>query len=478
LEEKEKNKVRLSKKVFAYFLRMNIARKMYVGYISLLALLFIVSFYTLTNLNRLNLLNRSILEVDVPIIQASDQMLDEVLAQESYIRRYALLDSPEILKLFWEKDSSFEEHVKRLGSLNRNPPLPLEELSSLHKKYSDALIGGAKGLSSPGSELSRDLDKSIKVQQESIVALLKGMAGEVREDQNKKTTEIADIGGLAFKISAVLCLTGFLFSVAFFIFITVNISGAINKLKLATQKISEGDFDYRPDIQNKDEIGDLAASFIEMAGRLKKLEEMYTDASPLTRLPGGIAVENIVKKRLKGAAPIAFCLMDLDNFKAYNDNYGYAKGNEMIIATANIIEKASQDFGVENDFVGHIGGDDFVLVTDADSFDETCENIIKVFDREAPGFYNEDDRKRGHIVAKDRQGNTQRFPLASLSIAVVTNRKKKLESHLVFGEIAAELKEYAKSMPGSVYVVDHRRNGVHTSGKVTKSAELDKNGDA
>jgi len=170
--------------------------------------------------------------------------------------------------------------------------------------------------------------------------------------------------------------------------------------------------------------------------------------------------------------------MDLDNFKAYNDNYGYAKGNEMIIATANIIEKASQDFGVENDFVGHIGGDDFVLVTDADSFDETCENIIKVFDREAPGFYNEDDRKRGHIVAKDRQGNTQRFPLASLSIAVVTNRKKKLESHLVFGEIAAELKEYAKSMPGSVYVVDHRRNGVHTSGKVTKSAELDKNGDA
>ena len=116
--------------------------------------------------------------------------------------------------------------------------------------------------------------------------------------------------------------------------------------------ISEGKFDYRPNIRNKDELGDLARSFVTMAQRLKRLEEMYLDTSPLTRLPGGIAIENILNKRIAAKASIAFCLMDIDNFKAYNDHYGYAKGNDIIQATATIISEAVARYGHDNDFIG------------------------------------------------------------------------------------------------------------------------------
>ena len=100
-----------------------------------------------------------------------------------------------------------------------------------------------------------------------------------------------------------------------------------------------------------------------MAQRLMILEEMYTDASPLTHLPGGIAIENVLKKRIETGDPLSFCLLDLDHFKALNDFYGYAQGNIVIITAANIIEDSVKKFGDSNDFVGHIGGDDFVVMT-------------------------------------------------------------------------------------------------------------------
>jgi GGDEF domain-containing protein len=140
--------------------------------------------------------------------------------------------------------------------------------------------------------------------------------------------------------------------------------------------ISDGKFDHRPNIRNRDELGDLAHSFVTMAQRLKQLEEMYLDASPLTRLPGGIAIENVLSKRIAAGAPIAFCLMDIDNFKAYNDHYGYAKGNDVIQATAGIISEGVAKYGTEDDFIGHIGGDDYALITTPDLYPRICQAVI------------------------------------------------------------------------------------------------------
>lgn len=212
-----------------------------------------------------------------------------------------------------------------------------------------------------------------------------------------------------------------------------------------------------PDLKNKDELGDLARAFTDMAKRLKKLEEMYLDASPLTRLPGGVAIENVLRKRINSKAPLAFCLVDMDNFKAFNDRYGYARGSEVIKALGNIIEKVVRTYGREEDFIGHIGGDDFVIITVPERYSKICNDIISEFDRTIVNFYDPDDRKRGYIMGKTRQGIEMKFPILTISIAVVTNQQRELVDPVQVGEIAAELKEYAKSIAGSVYVVDKRR---------------------
>ena len=154
---------------------------------------------------------------------------------------------------------------------------------------------------------------------------------------------------------------------------------------------------------------------------------------------------------------MAFCYIDLDNFKAFNDRYGYARGSEVIAAAGKIIEKCVIEAGTPDDFVGHVGGDDFVVITTPGNFKKTCDSIIHAFDMAIPDFYDPDDLKRGFIIGKTRQGEELKFPVMSLSIAVVTNLERRLSSSLQVGEIAAELKEYVKSIPGSVCVADRRR---------------------
>ena len=185
---------------------------------------------------------------------------------------------------------------------------------------------------------------------------------------------------------------------------------------------------------------------------------MYLDASPLTRLPGGIAIENVLKKRLESNHPLAFCVLDLDNFKAFNDRYGYANGSEVIKETARIIENAVKAKGTSDDFIGHVGGDDFVVITTPAHMREISGEIIAQFDSRIPSFYSAEDRARGHILGKTRQGIEMQFPIMTISIAIVTNERRKITDPLEASEIAAELKDYAKTIPKSVFVVDKRRS--------------------
>ncbi len=460
-----------SPKVVNFFLRLSIAKKMFVGYISLFALIVIISFYALTNLNLLNNLNRSILETDVPVIEASDDMVDTLLAQESYIRRYAILKSPDILKVFWERSGEFAEYLKKIEDVPEDRGYPTEEIHKLHKQYDDFLVKGYKKIEDPTSKAAQKFDKEMKERQDEIVTLIRKIVLEARNDQNRKTAKTSEIGSLAFKVAATLCVVGFLFAIAAAIFITLNISGAINRLKVATERMAEGEFNYDPKIKNDDEVGDLARAFVKMGKRLKELEETHIDASPLTRLSGGITIEHVLTKRINANLPIAFCFMDLDNFKAYNDHYGYAKGNDLIAATAGLIENVVGNYGNEDDFIGHIGGDDFVAITTPEKYAEICTGIVNDFDEMVPGLYDEEDRARGSILGKNRQGDKQVFPLASISIAVVTNSKRTLKSHVEYGEIAAELKECVKAMPGSAYVVDHRRKDEREPSVLKKNEE-------
>jgi len=150
--------------------------------------------------------------------------------------------------------------------------------------------------------------------------------------------------------------------------------------------------------------------------------------------------------------------MDIDNFKSVNDRYGYTRGNEVIIETARIVDQATKKHGTPSDFVGHIGGDDFVAVTSPVCMNLVCDEIIAQFDRMAPQFYSDQDRQNGYISGKSRQGVEMRFPLMTISIAVVTNLQRMFRSPLEMSAVAIELKEYAKTFQRSLYVVDKRRS--------------------
>lgn len=186
---------------------------------------------------------------------------------------------------------------------------------------------------------------------------------------------------------------------------------------------------------------------------LLRRNEISLDANPLTRLPGNISIERELMKRLADNRRFAVGYADLDNFKAFNDKYGFTMGDRVIFDTGHIIKNAV----TSHDFVGHIGGDDFVFMTFPEGIDRVCRKIISEFDREIPKYYDEVSRYRGYIESKNRGGESVRFDLMSISIAVVTNRERSFTHFAEIGEIGAELKKYLKTMPGSNYLVDRRK---------------------
>lgn len=180
-------------------------------------------------------------------------------------------------------------------------------------------------------------------------------------------------------------------------------------------------------------------------------------ANPLTRLPGNVSILNELTRRLENKELFAVCYIDLDKFKSYNDKYGFEHGDEVIRETARILIKTTQGLGNKNDFIGHIGGDDYVIVTSPQASDKLCQKIIEEFEKKVPSFYSDEDRKKGYIIAKDRKGKEGKIPLLSISIGVVTNERKKINHVAEIGEIGAELKALAKQRERSSYVKDKRK---------------------
>jgi diguanylate cyclase (GGDEF)-like protein len=274
--------------------------------------------------------------------------------------------------------------------------------------------------------------------------------------QTEKTKTTAKIGSDTFRYVLLMTILGFTLAAGIAIAITHGIRQSIKTLKAATDFVAEGKFKDLPTVKRNDELGDLSGAFNTMAARLIQLEEIYMDSSPLTRLPGGIAIENTVKKRIESKEPFAFCLMDLDNFKPFNDRYGYSRGNEVIKNTAQIILECSRTLGTNDDFVGHIGGDDFVLITKPDAFAAICNKVIERFDAEILNFYNPEDKQNGFILSKNRLGKALSFPIMTISIAALNSEKSVVDNYIEVGEIIAELKKYAKSFKKSNIVIDRR----------------------
>ena len=194
---------------------------------------------------------------------------------------------------------------------------------------------------------------------------------------------------------------------------------------------------------------------IKNIGRLLSINRTI---SPLTGLPGNVQIHAELKKRITKREEFAVLYIDLDNFKAYNDVYGFLKGDQIIQFTANVIVSSIHSFFSEGGFVGHIGGDDFIAIAPYGDVENLCQTIIATFDKGVKKFFTDEDIKKGYIEVENRKGVIDQFPLTSISIGVVVAERDRFTNILEIGEVSTQVKHMSKSVPGSSYAIDRRNN--------------------
>ena len=198
---------------------------------------------------------------------------------------------------------------------------------------------------------------------------------------------------------------------------------------------------------------------VELVARVRMVlrrTSQALDANPLTKLPGNVSIAEELDRRLRQGGPLAVCYCDLDTFKSFNDTYGFERGDEVIRETARILLKAMREHGTPSDFLGHIGGDDFVVITTPAMADAVGDAIVKDTKASLAQFYDGKTRRRGYIEGKDRSGNPTRFGLLSISVAIVTNERRSLGHVAEVSQIGAELKHWAKTHGGGLVIRDRR----------------------
>ncbi len=190
-------------------------------------------------------------------------------------------------------------------------------------------------------------------------------------------------------------------------------------------------------------------------GTLRRAKEMR-NLSPLTGLPGNIRIQEEIERRVREAQPFAVVYCDLDNFKAYNDQKGFVRGDRLIQATARIIQDAVLAHEGSQGFVGHVGGDDFVVVVSPETAEPVAKSVCEGFDAARVEFYETDDLERGFVRIEDRKGVLQDIPLVAISIGVASTDKRRFAHYGEAVAVATEMKQFAKREPGSSYAIDQR----------------------
>ena len=184
--------------------------------------------------------------------------------------------------------------------------------------------------------------------------------------------------------------------------------------------------------------------------------DRIVEMNPLTRLPGNIAINRQIQCRLDKGIPFALAYADLDQFKPFNDKYGFSRGDEVIKITGRLMLNIVRNKSLKSSFIGHIGGDDFVCIMDSSLIEETCQEVIDAFDRIVPSFYDSQDRKYGFIRSCNREGHARQYPIMGISMGIVRVDKGAYSHYGEVTSIASEMKHIAKKNPKSSYSINRR----------------------
>ncbi len=261
-------------------------------------------------------------------------------------------------------------------------------------------------------------------------------------------------------ITAVLVI---LLSITQTLAISRKIIRPIQTLNEASKQIAKGNLELRVDITTNDEIEELSQTYNHMTRELARMKEIAEDANPLTKLPGNNVIHEEVDERIKENKKFIVIHCDLDNFKVFNDSYGIGAGDIAIRMTAALFKESVEKFGGPEEFIGHEGGDDFVLLTTPERVKPLTDWFLAEFDRRSKLLYSKEDQERGYILGKERRGKgsesqgkleeLSKFPLMSISLSGLSNEERPFESYADITNRIVDVKKQAKHIIGSCLLV-------------------------
>lgn len=403
--------------------------------------------YSIYGMGAMHRMEQEIADKDLKAATIVVRLRELMMSQERLVGRFSILKQPEYLAMHQVNAEEFRNELTEIKKIHLNPDI--EGLEDMHSRYSKLTDQIFSGFQSDTGDVKRAVEEVLKkidlISEDQRVDLKQKLA---LSDKYEEKTVAWSMG---------LAATGVLLSFLIAGWMVYSFASSISKLQHATHRIAAGDFDHDPRISSGDEIGALSDDFRHMAVRLKELEQISLDASPLTRLPGNIAIERVINRHLKNKVPFTMCYLDLDNFKSYNDRYGYIKASEVLKDVGKLIYEAVRVLGDPDAFVGHIGGDDFVIIISADKAEAACKTVISEIDTLIPSHYAEEDRLAGVIEGIDRYGVPRSFPLISISIAALVCHPGDYEHAAEIATAAARIKDQVKVSAGSNYVIVRER---------------------
>lgn len=436
----------------------SLRQKIFLGYIVMISFTLLVGMYAIFSLKELNAITRSIVFNSIAINEKLTRLNDSILAQDLYEKRSLLLQQQDAENLFWTRSKEFRNLLGEISKTETYISGNVETLISLHEKYNTLFTREIQLIKDRKNQEAEEISgHDLKSHFNKILLALKDIDLRIKSQQNLHVNQSNSLSERALLIMIVLSATSFIFGLLFATLLTNHLNAAIEHLKEATNMIRSGDFDSMPEIKGADELADLAISFREMSSRLKELEVINLDANPLTKLPGNLAIEKELLTRLNESQSFSFCLVDLDNFKAYNDRYSYARGSDLIKWMSEMLTAIKKEYGAPDDFLGHIGGDDFVIICLPDRIQKICTQIIEEFDKGIIAHYDPEDAKKGFIISIDRNDKPAMFGIMTVSLAVVNTDRTLVRDPMEISQKVAELKQYAKSFAKSIYIMDRRR---------------------
>lgn len=433
-----------------------VTKKVVIGYLVILLFSLLAIGFALFRLHSQTRQIEQLVSVDFRAFELIRDLQQNLLAQENIEKQLLIIRDPALQELRLNRNEELARYYHALTRL----PLPelFSRLSENVKKYRDVDSQLSEALVwsnwQRAEEISNDLTVPIRTQLLEILS-------EVRQEQqlriNADLSDLSQQSGEAYRLTLLITLIGICLSAPVALTVVLSIHRSVRALKKATLEISDGSFEHQPKLTGKDEFAQLAQDFTLMGRKLRDLEQLRLDANPLTRLPGNLAIDRELDMRIDCNIPFSHLYIDLDNFKAYSDRYGYKAGSDVLARVGQMVQQTVLEHGTSEDLIGHIGGDDYVVVTTLELGETLSQKIVDEFTEIAPSFYNEDDRQAGFIAGQDRYGVERIFPLMTISVALIRSDHYDYPSRLAISQDCARLKEFLKGREGSNYMLDRRK---------------------